>query len=192
MPRLETSSTVAMMMMMIVLAKCRRSTGMIRLYSSKMFSSHPNNNNKFAASRIGLDPALNRYHAPIVYHEHYSFADWPPNHTFSMDKFRCMAHAVMTTKVGTTSTVIQLQPKNNNFLLEQFSKTLFMVASFCYVLGVAAVGLNHPLRGTKYMWISLFAAFLSESTSAMAKLTLYCKACMMYLSSRSPSGTPTS
>ena len=71
-------------------------------------------------------------------------------------------------QVGTTSTVLQQQlqlqlqqlpPTNNNFWLDLFSKTLFMVASFCYV-GVAAVGLNHPLRGTKYMWISLFAAFL--------------------------------
>lgn len=50
----------------------------------------------FAAS-AGLDPALNRFHGPIVYHEDYSFDDWPPNHTFPMDKFGRLAHAVLTT-----------------------------------------------------------------------------------------------
>lgn len=74
---------------MIVLVKRWRSTG-IRLYSS----IPPNN---IAASRLGLDPALNRFHAPIVYHEHYSFPDWPPNHTFPMDKFARLAYAVTTT-----------------------------------------------------------------------------------------------
>lgn len=49
------------------------------------------------ASRLGLDPALNRFHAPIVNHEKYSFADWPPNHTFPMDKFDRIAHALQTT-----------------------------------------------------------------------------------------------
>jgi hypothetical protein len=34
------------------------------------------------ASRLGLDPTLNRFHAPLVYHEKYSFEDWPKNHTF--------------------------------------------------------------------------------------------------------------
>jgi hypothetical protein len=34
------------------------------------------------ASRLGLDPSLNRFHAPLVYHENYSFADWPEHHTF--------------------------------------------------------------------------------------------------------------
>jgi hypothetical protein len=47
----------------------------------------------------------------------------------------------------------------NYFWLDLFSKTLFFIASFCYV-AVAAVGLTHPLRGTKFMLISLFAAFL--------------------------------
>jgi hypothetical protein len=47
-----------------------------------------------ATSRFGLDPTSNRFHAPIVYHEHYSFADWPPNHTFPMDKFERIAHAL--------------------------------------------------------------------------------------------------
>jgi acetoin utilization deacetylase AcuC-like enzyme len=77
---------------MIVLIKRWRSTG-IRLYSS----IPPNN---IAASRLGLDPALNRFHAPIVYHEHYSFPDWPPNHTFPMDKFARLAHAVTTSTPG--------------------------------------------------------------------------------------------
>ena len=35
-----------------------------------------------AASRLGLDPALNRFHAPLVNHEDYSFPGWPENHTF--------------------------------------------------------------------------------------------------------------
>jgi hypothetical protein len=35
-----------------------------------------------SASRLGLDPASNRFHAPIVNHENYSFSDWPANHTF--------------------------------------------------------------------------------------------------------------
>ena len=35
-----------------------------------------------ATSRLGLDPAQNHFHAPIVYHENFSFADWPESHTF--------------------------------------------------------------------------------------------------------------
>jgi acetoin utilization deacetylase AcuC-like enzyme len=50
-----------------------------------------------AASRLGLDPSSNRFHAPIVYHEDYSFADWPSLHTFPMDKFARTAHALLTT-----------------------------------------------------------------------------------------------
>ncbi|CAJ1966494.1 unnamed protein product [Cylindrotheca closterium] len=49
------------------------------------------------ASRLGLDPALNRFHAPIVNHPNYSFEDWPPNHTFPMDKFDRIANALLTT-----------------------------------------------------------------------------------------------
>jgi acetoin utilization deacetylase AcuC-like enzyme len=58
-----------------------------------------NNNNKdsLMASKLGLDPTTNRFHAPLVYHERYSFADWPPNHTFPMDKFERIAHALRTT-----------------------------------------------------------------------------------------------
>jgi acetoin utilization deacetylase AcuC-like enzyme len=51
----------------------------------------------FAASRLGLDPSMNRFHAPIVNHEHYSFDDWPETHTFPMDKFKRLAHALTTT-----------------------------------------------------------------------------------------------
>lgn len=49
------------------------------------------------ASRLGLDPSKNRFHAPTVYHENYSFSDWPPNHTFPMDKFERIAYALQTT-----------------------------------------------------------------------------------------------
>lgn len=51
----------------------------------------------FAASRLGLDPCSNRFHAPIVYHEQYSFDDWPTTHTFPMDKFDRTAKALTTT-----------------------------------------------------------------------------------------------
>jgi len=50
-----------------------------------------------AVSRLGLDPRLNQFHAPIVYHEHYSFPDWPEKHTFPMDKFSRLALALQTT-----------------------------------------------------------------------------------------------
>jgi len=50
-----------------------------------------------AASRRGLDPSTNRFHAPIVYHERYSFDGWPASHTFPMDKFERTAHALTTT-----------------------------------------------------------------------------------------------
>ena len=33
----------------------------------------------------------------IVYHENYSFDDWPPNHTFPMDKFSRLGHSLTTT-----------------------------------------------------------------------------------------------
>jgi len=33
-------------------------------------------------SRLGLDPRQNRFHAPIVFHEDYSFHGWPESHTF--------------------------------------------------------------------------------------------------------------
>jgi len=41
-----------------------------------------------AASRLGLDPSINRFHSPLVYHENYSFADWPENHTFPVSPSR--------------------------------------------------------------------------------------------------------
>ena len=48
-----------------------------------------------AASKCGLDPYQNRFHCPIVYHEHYSFDGWPPNHTFPMDKFERIASSLL-------------------------------------------------------------------------------------------------
>ena len=56
-----------------------------------------------STSRLGLDPCNNRFHAPIVYHERYSFQDWPPNHTFPMNKFDRIAHALQTTYSKTIS-----------------------------------------------------------------------------------------
>jgi acetoin utilization deacetylase AcuC-like enzyme len=49
------------------------------------------------ASRYGLDPFQNRFSCPIVYHEKYSFPEWPENHTFPMDKFDRIAHALQST-----------------------------------------------------------------------------------------------
>lgn len=48
------------------------------------------------ASRLGLDPGQNRIHAPFVYHEEYSFENWPESHTFPMDKFRSLAQTLTT------------------------------------------------------------------------------------------------
>lgn len=56
-----------------------------------------------ATSRKGLDPAANRFAAPLVYHENYSFDDWPENHTFPMDKFARIAEALLTTCKSTHS-----------------------------------------------------------------------------------------
>jgi acetoin utilization deacetylase AcuC-like enzyme len=61
-------------------------------------------NDPLLASRLGLDPLQNRFHAPIVYHERYSFADWPPHHTFPMNKFERIAHALQTTCKRSTTT----------------------------------------------------------------------------------------
>ena len=49
-----------------------------------------------ACSKLGLDPSSNRFHAPIVYHENYSFPDWPQGHTFPMDKFKELALCLTT------------------------------------------------------------------------------------------------
>ncbi|VEU37294.1 unnamed protein product [Pseudo-nitzschia multistriata] len=57
------------------------------------------------ASRPGLDPSANRFHAPLVYHDGYSSVpDWPPNHTFPMMKFERIAHALLTTTSKTVPT----------------------------------------------------------------------------------------
>ncbi len=45
-------------------------------------------------SRLGLDPLQNRFACPFVYHERYSCANWPEKHTFPMDKFGRIAHAL--------------------------------------------------------------------------------------------------
>lgn len=37
-------------------------------------------------SRAGLDPSDSRFHAPMVYHEDYSFEGWPENHTFKVSE----------------------------------------------------------------------------------------------------------
>ena len=55
------------------------------------------------ASRLGLDPSKNKFHAPLVYHENYSFQNWPPNHTFPMDKFERIAHALLSSLVEATT-----------------------------------------------------------------------------------------
>lgn len=58
-----------------------------------------------AASRLGLDPSLNRFHAPLVYHDGYSSVpDWPPKHTFPMMKFERTSHALLTTTSKTIAT----------------------------------------------------------------------------------------
>jgi acetoin utilization deacetylase AcuC-like enzyme len=58
-----------------------------------------------AASRSGLDPSLNRFHAPLVYHDGYSSVpDWPPKHTFPMTKFERTSHALLTTTSKTIAT----------------------------------------------------------------------------------------
>lgn len=49
----------------------------------------------FFASHLGLDPSHNRFHSPLVYHEEYSFLDWPDKHTFPMNKFARLAHALL-------------------------------------------------------------------------------------------------
>jgi acetoin utilization deacetylase AcuC-like enzyme len=60
--------------------------------SSDVWMNHPTSIfPPMACSRLGLDPSTNLIHAPLVYHENYSFDDWPKTHTFPMDKFRQLA-----------------------------------------------------------------------------------------------------
>ena len=56
----------------------------------------------FAASKMGLDPSLNRFHAPLVYHDGYS-CPWPETHTFPMQKFERTSHALLTTTSKTVA-----------------------------------------------------------------------------------------
>jgi len=59
---------------------------------------------KLHASQLGMDPSINRFHAPIVNHDNYSFSNWPENHTFPMNKFNRIAYALLTTCKKTAST----------------------------------------------------------------------------------------
>jgi len=78
---------------------------------NKFISSHPHlhaqqtaeqEEPRLASSHLGSNPSTNRFHQPIVYHENYSFTNWPPEHTFPMDKFARLAHALTTTCRTTT------------------------------------------------------------------------------------------
>jgi acetoin utilization deacetylase AcuC-like enzyme len=64
--------------------------------SSTIDTSNMNENRWLEVSHLGLDPSTNRYHAPIVYHEQYSFDGWPTSHTFPMDKFYATAQALLS------------------------------------------------------------------------------------------------
>jgi len=64
--------------------------------AAKRENSENRSSSMLATSRCGLDPAMNRFHAPIVYHENYSFPNWPENHTFPMNKFSETAKALTT------------------------------------------------------------------------------------------------
>lgn len=82
---------------------CAFSRALIRCNSSSQeltISSRVVKENKLhqftACSKLGLDPSKNRFHAPIVYHERYSFKDWPQSHTFPMDKFRALANCLVS------------------------------------------------------------------------------------------------
>ena len=57
-----------------------------------------------ASSKLGLDPSLNRFHAPLVYHDGYSAIEWPTRHTFPMMKFERLSHALLTTTSKTHAT----------------------------------------------------------------------------------------
>ena len=74
------------------------SSSSTRSLSSSVSSSLPrrsSSTNWLEVSNLGLDPATNRYHQPIVYHEHYSFDGWPATHTFPMDKFSATAEVLL-------------------------------------------------------------------------------------------------
>jgi acetoin utilization deacetylase AcuC-like enzyme len=51
--------------------------------------------NGLLAERLGLNPTTNIRHAPMVYHEQYSFPNWPNNHTFPMAKFEQTAYSLL-------------------------------------------------------------------------------------------------
>ena len=94
------------------------------------------------ASRFGLDPSKNRFHAPIVYHERYSFPDWPPAHSFPMDKFERLAHAVMTTSAKTLPGISTLSRP-----LVQKPSDLFRPYDFCDIPRAWLAEPTGPIRG---------------------------------------------
>ena len=71
--------------------------------SSSSRSTFPRHSVVSCSSRLGREPSQNTVHAPMVYHEQYSFADWPENHTFPMNKFKEIANAVVTTPILLTT-----------------------------------------------------------------------------------------
>jgi acetoin utilization deacetylase AcuC-like enzyme len=66
--------------------------------SNNIHNNAPSNlflNGGLAATQLGLDPMINKRHAPIVHHDNYSFDNWPASHTFPMDKFRMTAYSLL-------------------------------------------------------------------------------------------------
>ena len=51
--------------------------------------------NGLLAERLGINPTTNKRHAPMVYHEQYSFPNWPSNHAFPMAKFEQTAYSLL-------------------------------------------------------------------------------------------------
>ena len=70
----------------------RSHTTSLHSYNKFLDKGNSHLRNHLAVSRLGLDPLKNTYHHPIVYHEHYSFKDWPQSHSFPMDKFKRLGH----------------------------------------------------------------------------------------------------
>lgn len=75
----------------------RSSTTLVSKSKCQKIRAKKSLENLLSSSRLGLDPSLNRFHAPLVYHEGYSIHNWPPKHTFPMMKFERTAHALQTT-----------------------------------------------------------------------------------------------
>lgn len=71
------------------------------------FSSQPQ---ELAYSRHGLDPAINHVHAPLVYHENYSFANWPENHTFPVGTCSMYLTCTVTKYLLTAQKTSKIKP----------------------------------------------------------------------------------